>query len=100
VDHPRAHYNRGNALLRAGRPGEAIAAWETALDGDPDLEDARINRDLVQEYLDAREEAIRRAQDRAEDEREAVDHPGPLLQEDPAGFWRRKFEQDLRRREP
>ncbi|SFC98905.1 Ca-activated chloride channel family protein [Thiohalospira halophila DSM 15071] len=100
VDHPRAHYNRGNALLRAGRPGEAIAAWETALDGNPDLEDARINRDLVQEYLDAREEAVRRAQDRAEDEREAVDHPGPLLQEDPAGFWRRKFEQDLRRRDP
>jgi Ca-activated chloride channel family protein len=100
VDHPRAHYNRGNALLRAGRPGEAIAAWETALDGDPTLEDARINRDLVQEYLDAREEAVRRAQDRAEDEREAVDHPGPLLQEDPAGFWRRKFEQDLRRRDP
>ena len=98
VDQPRAHYNRGNALLRAGRPGEAIAAWETALDGDPTLEDARINRDLVQEYLDAREEAVRRAQDRAEDEREAVDHPGPLLQEDPAGFWRRKFEQDLRRR--
>ena len=100
VDHPRAHYNRGNALLRAGRPGEAIAAWETALDGDPDLEDARINRDLVQEYLDSRESAVRRTQDRAEDEREAVDHPGPLLQEDPAGFWSRKFQQDLRRRDP
>ncbi|MFP4606503.1 MAG: tetratricopeptide repeat protein [Thiohalospira sp.] len=98
VDHPRAHYNRGNALLRAGRPGEAIAAWETALDGDPELEDARINRDLVQEYLDARQDEVRPARESADDEREAVDHPGPLLQEDPAGFWQRKFEQDLQRR--
>ena len=41
------HYNRGNALARAGSFAEAVEAYEQALELDPDHEDARFNRDLL-----------------------------------------------------
>ncbi|MEM9058138.1 MAG: tetratricopeptide repeat protein, partial [Pseudomonadota bacterium] len=43
VDTPRGHYNRGNALAGAQDIGGAIAAYERALELDPDHEDARYN---------------------------------------------------------
>lgn len=47
----QAHYNRGNALAQLGRLEEARDAYQTALDEQPGFEDARINRDLVEELL-------------------------------------------------
>ena len=47
----RAHYNRGNALARAGLLGEALAAYDAALALAPDFEDAVFNRRLVEELL-------------------------------------------------
>lgn len=44
---PDAHYNRGNALARAGDFDAARAAYDAALALDPDHEDARYNRDLL-----------------------------------------------------
>ncbi len=44
---PSQAYNRGNALARAGRYAEAIAAYEVAIDRDPDDQDAVFNRTLV-----------------------------------------------------
>lgn len=44
-----ALYNKGNALARLGRSGEAIDAYEQALALDPQHEDARHNRDLLLE---------------------------------------------------
>lgn len=41
------HYNRGNALARAGSVAEAISAYDQALEVDPEHEDARFNRDLL-----------------------------------------------------
>lgn len=41
-------YNRGNALARAGKLHEALAAYETALEQDAGNADARFNRDLVE----------------------------------------------------
>ena len=41
------HYNRGNALARAGTFAEAIQAYDQALEIDPDHEDALFNRDLL-----------------------------------------------------
>ena len=97
VDSPRAHYNRGNALARANRMGEAISAYETALERDPDHAAARHNRDRINEFLDSRRSVIEQRRDEAAEGR-ATHHPGPLLQDDPAEFWKRKFELDLRRR--
>jgi len=46
-----AHYNRGNALARAGRLEEALAAYDQALAREPGMSDAAENRKLVDEAL-------------------------------------------------
>jgi len=47
LDTADAHYNRGNALARAGELSAAIQAYSRALELDPDHEDARFNRELL-----------------------------------------------------
>lgn len=51
-DNASGHYNRGNALARAGRLEDALAAYDEALARDPDLDDARANRDIVAQALE------------------------------------------------
>ncbi len=51
IDGPDAHYNRGNALARAGSFPEAIAAYDRALELDQDHEDAAYNRQLLMENM-------------------------------------------------
>jgi Ca-activated chloride channel family protein len=46
-----AHYNRGNALARLGRYEEAIAAYEQALNAQPDMNDAGHNKAEVEKLL-------------------------------------------------
>ncbi|MBU2955289.1 VWA domain-containing protein [Marinobacter sp. F3R08] len=48
---PRASYNRGNALARAGKLKEALAAYDDALAKAPDMEDARYNQRITRELL-------------------------------------------------
>lgn len=55
-DSPRAHYNRGNALARSGKLEEAISAYDQALTARPDMEDARFNRDIVQNMLNQQQQ--------------------------------------------
>ncbi|MCE7033461.1 VWA domain-containing protein [Lysobacter sp. GX 14042] len=52
LDSADAHYNRGNALARQGRFGEAIAAYDEALARQPGMEDALANRAVVQAAMD------------------------------------------------
>jgi Ca-activated chloride channel homolog len=52
VDSTLGHYNRGNALARAGQLPAAIASYDRALELDPSHADARYNRDLLQQYLE------------------------------------------------
>lgn len=52
IDTPDAHYNRGNALARAGRLAEAIDAYDRALELEPGHQDAEYNRELVAELLE------------------------------------------------
>lgn len=47
VESPQANYNRGNALARLGEYRLAVAAYDQALAAQPDLADARVNRELV-----------------------------------------------------
>lgn len=51
LDSADAHFNRGNALARSGQLEQAIAAYDKALERDPAMEDAKFNRQLVQELL-------------------------------------------------
>jgi Ca-activated chloride channel family protein len=46
-----ADYNRGNALARAGKLEDALAAYDAALAAQPDMEDAKANRQLVEDLL-------------------------------------------------
>ncbi len=46
-----AYYNRGNALAKQGDLPAALESYEDALKLDPDNEDAKFNRNLVEELL-------------------------------------------------
>lgn len=50
-DDPDDLYNRGNALARAGRLKEALAAYEAVLEHQPKQADARFNHDLIERLL-------------------------------------------------
>jgi Ca-activated chloride channel family protein len=50
-DDAAAHYNRGNALARAGHLQEALSAYDAAIARKPGMEDAVENRRLVEEQL-------------------------------------------------
>lgn len=56
VDTPSGHYNRGNALAKANQLAEAIKAYDKALALDPSLEDAKKNRQRVEELLKQQQE--------------------------------------------
>jgi Ca-activated chloride channel homolog len=51
IDNADADYNRGNALARAGKLLEALAAYDAALKKKPDLDDAKTNRELIEKLL-------------------------------------------------
>ena len=51
LDHASGHYNRGNALAQLRRYQDALQAYDAALGRDPNLEDARINRAIVEKLL-------------------------------------------------
>lgn len=48
-DSARGHYNRGNALAKAGKLDDAINAYNQALKRNPHFADAQKNRDLVEQ---------------------------------------------------
>ncbi len=50
------HYNRGNAFARAGDFDNAIAAYDAALELNPEMEDALFNRALVEELKEQQEQ--------------------------------------------
>ncbi|GAB3729277.1 VWA domain-containing protein [Luteimonas pelagia] len=52
VDTADGHYNRGNALAKAGKYRDAIAAYDAALERAPGMPDAVANRAAVQALLD------------------------------------------------
>lgn len=70
---PQAHYNRGNALARAGKLEDAIAAYDAALAAEPDHEDARHNRDLVQQLLNQQKQEQQQSGDGNQDNQENND---------------------------
>lgn len=44
-------YNQGNALAKAGKYENALKAYDKALQLDPDMEDARFNKKLIEKML-------------------------------------------------
>jgi len=66
IDATEAHYNRGNALAQAGQYGEAVAAYDRALELDPEHADARYNRDLVALLAEQQEQQEQQQQEQQE----------------------------------
>ncbi|MGK2926031.1 MAG: VWA domain-containing protein [Lysobacterales bacterium] len=64
-DSADAHYNRGNALTRLGEYEAALAAYDEALALQPDMEDARHNREVAEQL---RQEQEQREQEQQEGE--------------------------------
>lgn len=56
ADTPVADYNRANALAKAGKLKEALTAYDSALNKTPDMEDAQVNRKLVEDLLKQQQE--------------------------------------------
>lgn len=51
-----SHYNRGNAMAQAGEFEAAIAAYDAALELNPQMEDAIFNRELVEQMKQQQEQ--------------------------------------------
>jgi len=56
LDAADAHYNRGNALAHLGEYDAAIKAYDEALAIEPDMEDALINRALLEQMKHQQEQ--------------------------------------------
>ena len=57
MDTADAHYNRGNALAKAGRYEEAVAAYDRALELEPVMPDALANKETVENAMKRKRES-------------------------------------------
>jgi Ca-activated chloride channel family protein len=63
VDEFDGFYNQGNAMAKAGKLEEALAAYDAALAINPDDEDAQFNRDLVEQLKQQQDQEQQDQQD-------------------------------------
>ncbi|MDH5485311.1 MAG: VWA domain-containing protein [Gammaproteobacteria bacterium] len=69
-------YNRGNALAQLGRVDEALDAYNRALEKDPQHEDARYNRELLEknkQQQDENKESDKNSDDKQSDKNKSDD---------------------------
>lgn len=72
-DTANGHYNRGNALAKAGQLKEAIAAYEQALEKAPQHEDARFNKKLVEQLIQQQQQNQENGQNSEDDQQNPQD---------------------------
>ncbi|MEE8059636.1 MAG: VWA domain-containing protein [Pseudomonadales bacterium] len=66
-----AHYNRGNALAKAGKLDEAIAAYDKALQQQPEMEDAQFNKQLLEQLQQQEQQEQQQNQDQQSDQQDS-----------------------------
>lgn len=72
-----AHYNRGNALARQQKIEEAMAAYETALEKNPDLEDAKKNLELLKKLQEQQKQEGQEGEDGEDSDEKDSDQNQP-----------------------
>lgn len=77
-----AAYNKGNALAKAGKFEEAIAAYDTALQRQPDLADAKANRDAVEQFLKQQQRKNDKSTQGDKDDKNQQQKPGDQQKQD------------------
>ncbi len=68
IDHPEAHYNRGNTLAKLGRLPEAVDAYQKTLDHNPNHQDAQANKELLEKIMEEQEKQQQKNQDKNQDQ--------------------------------
>ncbi|MCQ8115944.1 vWA domain-containing protein [Methylomonas rosea] len=64
------HYNRGNALAQAGQLPEAVQAYQQALQLDPNHQDAKYNKELVEKKLKEQEQQKQQDNNQQDDQKQ------------------------------
>lgn len=75
-DSADGHYNRGNALAKAGKYDEAIEAYNSALEKHQNMEDAKFNKQLIEQLKqqqDQQEKQDKENKDQSEDQKKDND---------------------------
>ncbi|MDX5328149.1 MAG: VWA domain-containing protein [Marinobacter sp.] len=87
ADQPGAagHYNRGNALARAGQLKQALDAYQEALNDQPDFEDARANYELIKQLLEQQQDSSSQNGDQSQDNQDQQDSSGDQSQDSQQG---------------
>lgn len=63
-------YNQGNALAKLGQLEEALKKYEQALEENPSLEDAQVNKKVVEELLEQQQQQENQQSENNQDENE------------------------------
>ena len=84
-------YNQGNALAQSGQLQEAVAAYKQALKFNPNDEDAKYNKELIEKELEKQKQDQKQDQQNKDDKQDSKDNKGQQQQD---GDMSGKPEQD------
>lgn len=93
TDTADAHYNRGNALAKANKLPEAIKAYDQALKLNPELEDAKTNRKLVEDLLKQQQNQDQQNQNQDKDDQDKKDQQQDQEKQDQGNNEQQKDQQ-------
>ncbi len=79
------HYNRGNALARAGQMQEALQAYQQALKLDPGHADAKYNKELVEKQLQNQQDQQQQGDDQKSSPQQDQDQKDQQARDDSSG---------------
>jgi len=82
-----AQYNQGNALVRMGSLQEALKAYDQALSIDPNMEDAKFNKALIEDLLKQQQNSQdqQRQNNQQQNNRNNTERQNQSLQHDDSG---------------
>ncbi|MGB5328692.1 MAG: tetratricopeptide repeat protein, partial [Gammaproteobacteria bacterium] len=85
LDSDDANYNRANSLARLGRYEDALAAYQQLLDKNPAHEDARFNKEALEEWLKNQQQQQQQGGEQQQGEGEQQQQQGEQQQQQQQG---------------